>query len=233
MRRGRAGCIAAVATMPLAGCSGPLSTLDPAGPSAAAIAELWWAMLAGSIALFGLVMTLLLWTFLRANAHPSSPRPKLWLAGGGLVLPALVLTPLLAYGLLTGERLLAHPRAAEVTRIEVEARQWQWNFRYPAAAGGPRMSVNELHLPAGRPVDLHVGSADVIHGFWIPRLGGKIDAIPGHINVIRLSADRPGVYRGVCAEFCGGGHTAMDFRVEAHSDDSYEDRLRELPRDRP
>lgn len=231
MRRGRAGCIVAAATLPLAACSGPLSTLEPAGPAAAAIAQLWWAMLAGAVVLFGLVMVLLLWVFVRRSAAPA--RPGLWLAGGGLVLPALVLTPLLGFGLLTGERLLAHPRAAEVVRIEVEARQWQWTFRYPAADGGTRISVNELHLPVGRPVDLHVTSPDVIHGFWIPRLGGKIDAIPGHINVVRLSADRPGVYRGVCAEFCGGGHTAMDFRVEAHADDSYDEALRDLPRDRP
>ncbi|UYO39867.1 cytochrome c oxidase subunit II [Rhodopseudomonas palustris] len=230
MQRGPAGCIVAAATMPLAGCGGPLSTLDPAGPSAAAIAQLWWLMLAGAVVLFGLVMVLLLWAFVRRSAAPD--RPKLWLAGGGLVLPVLVLMPLLGFGLLTGERLLAHPRAAEVTRIEVEARQWQWTFRYPATAGGTRVSVNELHLPVGRPVDLHVTSPDVIHGFWIPRLGGKIDAIPGHINVIRLSADRPGSYHGVCAEFCGGGHTAMDFRVTAHADDNYEGRLAELPRDR-
>ena len=187
-------------------------------------------MLAGAVVLFGLVMVLLLWAFVRRSAAPD--RPKLWLAGGGLVLPVMVLMPLLGFGLLTGERLLAHPRAAEVTRIEVEARQWQWTFRYPATAGGTRVSVNELHLPVGRPVDLHVTSPDVIHGFWIPRLGGKIDAIPGHINVIRLSADQPGSYHGVCAEFCGGGHTAMDFRVTAHADDSYQDRLAELPRDR-
>lgn len=216
--------------MPLAGCGGPLSTLDPAGPSAAAIAQLWWLMLTGAVVLFGLVMVLLLSAFVRRSAAPD--RPKLWLAGGGLVLPVMVLMPLLGFGLLTGERLLAHPRAAEVTRIEVEARQWQWTFRYPATAGGTRVSVNELHLPVGRPVDLHVTSPDVIHGFWIPRLGGKIDAIPGHINVIRLSADRPGSYHGVCAEFCGGGHTAMDFRVTAHADDNYEGRLAELPRDR-
>lgn len=216
--------------MPLAGCGGPLSTLDPAGPSAAAIAQLWWLMLTGAVVLFGWVMVLMLWAFVRRSAAPD--RPKLWLAGGGLVLPVMVLMPLLGFGLLTGERLLAHPRAAEVMRIEVEARQWQWTFRYPATAGGTRVSVNELYLPVGRPVDLHVTSPDVIHGFWIPRLGGKIDAIPGHINVIRLSADQPGSYHGVCAEFCGGGHTAMDFRVTAHADDSYERRLAELPRDR-
>ncbi|WP_349509532.1 cytochrome c oxidase subunit II [Rhodopseudomonas sp. AAP120] len=213
----------------LAGCAGPLSTVDPAGPSAAAIASLWWAMLIGATLLFALVMALLLWVFLKP-ATDRSASPKLWLVGGGLVLPALVLTPLLGYGLYVGERLLAHPRADAPVRIDVEVRQWQWTFRYPGP-DGTRVSVNELHLPVGRAADLHVTTADVIHGFWIPRLGGKVDAIPGHTNVVRLSASQPGHYRGVCAEFCGTGHTVMDFAVEAHDGDAFEAALDQLPKD--
>ncbi|WP_322515189.1 cytochrome c oxidase subunit II [Rhodopseudomonas palustris] len=230
MRRCRAWFTAGVvsaSSLPLAGCGGPLSALDPAGPAAAAIAELWWVMLIGAVGLFVLVMGLLLWTFVRRGDGTASP--KLWLVGGGLVLPALVLTPLLGYGLLTGERLLAYP-ATDALRVDVEAKQWQWTFRYPGQGGG-RISVNELHIPAGRPVDLRVSSADVIHSFWIPRLGGKIDAIPGHVNLIRLSAARPGIYRGVCAEFCGTGHTIMDFSVTAHDAGDYDDRLRALPQE--
>lgn len=213
----------------LAGCSGPLSTVDPAGPSAEAIASLWWAMLIGATLLFALVMALLLWVFLKP-ATDRSASPNLWLVGGGLVLPALVLTPLLGYGLYIGEKLLAHPRADAAVRIDVLVRQWQWTFRY-AGADGTRVSVNELHLPVGRAADLHVTTADVIHGFWIPRLGGKVDAIPGHTNVVRLSASRPGRYRGVCAEFCGTGHTVMDFAVEAHDGEAFEARLDKLPKD--
>lgn len=212
-----------------AGCSGPLSTLDPAGPAAATIAGLWWAMLVGATALLGLVMALLLWTFLRPGAGRRTSA-NLWLAGGGLVLPALVLTPLLVGGLWAGERLLAHPGTVGVLRIELTARQWQWDFVYPDAVDGPAASTNVLHIPAGRTVDVHVTSADVIHSFWVPRLAGKIDAIPGHVNVVRLSADQAGVFRGVCAEFCGTAHAHMAFTVEAHPQDEYAERLRRLTR---
>jgi cytochrome c oxidase subunit 2 len=99
-------------------------------------------------------------------------------------------------------------------RIEVQARMWAWEFVYPE---GPSTTptTDVLHLPVGRHVDLVVTSVDVIHSFWIPRLGGKIDAIPGRMTVIRLQADRPGTYHGICAEFCGTGHTNMLFTVEA------------------
>ena len=78
-----------------------------------------------------------------------------------------------------------------------------------------------MHVPVGRPFEVQVTSRDVIHSFWAPKLGGKIDAIPGQVNVIRLQADAPGAYRGQCAEFCGRGHAMMDFVLEAHSAEDY------------
>jgi cytochrome c oxidase subunit 2 len=92
----------------------------------------------------------------------------------------------------------------------------------PAANAVPALAANAVpaqaivHIPAGEPVDFHITSRDVIHSFWIPRLGGKMDAIPGRINILRLQADAPGIYRGVCAEFCGVGHALMPFEVHAH-----------------
>ena len=96
--------------------------------------------------------------------------------------------------------------------VEAVPRQWHWTFRYP----GGQQTVDLLHLPAGRPVDVRVTGTDVIHSFWVPRLGGKVDAIPGHVNVLRLQADRAGSFGGVCAEFCGVGHTDMRFTALAH-----------------
>ena len=84
------------------------------------------------------------------------------------------------------------------------------------------MTQDVVHIPAGREIEFVVTSTDVIHSFWIPRLGGKIDAIPGHFNTISLSADRPGRYGGVCAEFCGEGHGIMQFEVEAHPSQDYD-----------
>lgn len=169
-------------------------------------------MLAGGALLFLLVMALFALVMLRPDRARRIP-PGRWIVLGGLVLPALVLTPLLGYALVVGERLLPR-RVGDPVRIEAEARQWEWHFRYPGAGGVETRGV--LHLPAGVPVDIHVTSIDVIHAFWIPRLAGKIDAIPGHTNVLRIEADRPGTYQGLCNEFCGLGHTGMRFDVIVH-----------------
>jgi cytochrome c oxidase subunit 2 len=196
----------------LAGCSGPGSTLDPAGPSAASIATLWWVMLAGSAALFALVIVLFV-QVIRRPGWGSGVSPARWIVLGGLVLPAVVLPPLVAYGLVAGERLLPLMGIAP-PRIEAEGRQWVWTFRYPNQGGV--VTRNVLHLPAGVPVDIVVTSADVIHSFWVPRLAGKIDAVPGHANLLRLQADEAGRYDGRCSEFCGLGHTRMRFAVVVH-----------------
>ena len=132
---------------------------------------------------------------------------------GGLALPAVVLVPLVAYGLVAGERLLPLPGVVP-PRIEVRAERWGWAFRYPDHGG--KTTAGVLHLPVGTPVDIMVTSRDVIHAFWIPRLAGKIDAIPGRVNVLRIQVDAPGRYEGTCAEFCGTGHAGMRFEVVAH-----------------
>lgn len=187
-------------------------------------------MLAGGTALFALVFLLLLAGFVRPGIGKALS-PKLWLAGGGLILPAAVLTPLMAYAVFSGERLLAHPGADNVFRVTVVADLSGWRFRYPDHTGHPE-SLNVVYLPLNRPVDLIVTSTDVIHSFWVPRLGGKIDAIPGHQNVIRLSASQPGFYRGICAEFCGTPHTTMNFVAEVLAPAQFDARLRELAGDR-
>ena len=96
--------------------------------------------------------------------------------------------------------------------VGVEARRYAWAFRHP----GGRATEGVLHIPAGRPVDLSITATDVIHSFWVPRLAGKMDAIPGHTNRLRIVASRPGIYRGECAEYCGTGHKDHGFTVVAH-----------------
>jgi cytochrome c oxidase subunit II len=201
----------------LAGCQGPLSTLDPSGPAAASIARLWWVMLAGSLLLFALVMGLFAMAWLRPGFGSTVP-PQRWVLLGGLALPALVLIPLVGYGLVAGERLLPLP-FMKPPRIEVLAERWRWTFKYPAQGG--LVTEGVLHLPAGMPVDIVVGSRDVIHSLWIPRLAGKIDVIPGRSNTLRLQADAPGRYQGQCAEFCGQEHTRMRFDVVVHAPADY------------
>lgn len=199
----------------LAGCSGELSTLDPAGPRAENLATLWWVMFWGSVVLFTLVMVLFALAYLRKD-WIERVTPGQWIVGGGLVLPIPVLVLLTGTALVLGEQSLPHGEAA--LEIEAHASRWQWSFTYP---DGRTMPDQVLHMPAGQPVDFIVTAEDVIHSFWIPRLGGKIDAIPGHTNIIRLEADRPGTYWGQCAEYCGEGHDVMFFRVEAHEPEAF------------
>jgi len=213
-------------TLALAGCSGPASTLDPAGSASAAIATLWWVMLAGSAILFALVMVLF-GLVIRRPGWGSGTSPARWIALGGLVLPALVLVPLVAYGLVAGERLL--PLRSTTVRIQAEGRQWTWTFRYPDHGGVETRNV--LHLPTGVPVDIAVTSVDVIHSFWVPRLAGKIDAVPGHTNHLRLQADAPGRYDGRCSEFCGLGHTGMRFSVVVHRAEDFAAALEQAARE--
>ena len=210
----------------LAGCAGDLSTLQPAGPAATAIASLWWIMLAGAAVLFVGVTAVLVIAWLAPSRLGRSPA-RVLILWGGLVMPTVVLTALVATAFALGEALLMRGEHPPL-RIEAAPRMWVWEFRYPDAEG--RVTENVLHIPAGRDIEFIVTSADVIHSFWVPRLGGKIDAIPGHVNRIRLRADHPGRYGGVCAEFCGEGHAAMRFSVEAHAAEDYADILaREAP----
>jgi cytochrome c oxidase subunit 2 len=109
------------------------------------------------------------------------------------------------------------PAAANPIRITVEGHQFYWQFDYP---NGSR-SINDLHVPVDQVVLLTVKSYDVVHSWWIPQLGGKIQAIPGRTNHTWFKADRAGTYYGQCAEFCGLYHEAMRARVIASTDADY------------
>jgi cytochrome c oxidase subunit II len=142
-----------------------------------------------------------------------------WIIGGGLLLPVISIAVLLGFGIPMGYQMLPLPLAGQTPlRIEVTGHQWWWEIRYPDSG---IVLKNELHLPAGVPVDVLVTSADVIHSFWVPRLAGKIDMIPGRINIMRLHADTPGNFRGQCAEFCGTGHARMILKVEVQKPEAF------------
>lgn len=175
-------------------------------------------MLGGSALLALLVFALLALVYLKPGAG-ARVGGRDWVVYGGLVMPAVILTALVGYALIAGERLLAHPDR-DVPRVAAHGEMWAWRFSYPDHPGVAETDV--LHIPAGQAVDVVVTSSDVIHSFWVPRLAGKIDAIPGHENVVRIEADRAGTYNGVCAEFCGMGHTEMRFSIVAHDPADYE-----------
>ncbi|HUG25038.1 cytochrome c oxidase subunit II [Piscinibacter sp.] len=213
----------------LGACSGPQSILDPAGPPAAAVALLWWWMFGvAMVVLVGVVALWLvaLWRRPRDYTDAQARRIQLrWILLGGIALPLGSTLVLLAFGVPTGRALLPLPDPAAL-RIDAIGHQWRWEIRYP---GRDVRLDNELRLPVGRPIDVHTTSTDVIHSFWVPRLGGKVDAIPGRTNVVRLQADRPGRFRGQCAEFCGLNHAEMVLTVHAMTPEAFDAWLQAQP----
>lgn len=210
----RAGGFAFSVALLLSACTGPQSTLDPAGPAADSIATIWWLMFFGSAAIFVLVLGLLAFALMRRGRGPELRRPARFILAGGLVMPTIVLAALLVYGVAASGRITGMGERVERV-VEVIGHRWFWEFRYLGDGGEViATSRDRLAMPRGAMVEFKVTSADVIHSFWIPRLGGKIDAIPGRINTIRLRADGDGAIRGQCAEFCGRDHAHMTFAVE-------------------
>jgi cytochrome c oxidase subunit 2 len=189
------------------------SALAPAGPAAQAIAGLTAVLAAGAAVILVLMMALLTYG---AVTGPRRIHTVLWIVGGGIAFPVAVLSALLVH-----ERGLSHrlgaPPPADALRIEVEGRQWWWEVRYPTGAAGHDVvvSANEIQIPVGVPIDLVLTTQDVIHSFWVPSLAGKMDMVPGHRNRLTIQAERVGIYRGQCAEFCGVQHAHMALLVVA------------------
>lgn len=205
----------------LTACSGPYSTLDPAGPHAQSVAYIWWGMF-----WFGtfvtIFMTLLWWHAMRRNGTDTPDnevqgKQNSWVIWGGIALPVGAITLLLAFGIPAGHRMLPFD-GDDVVHIEVTSHQWFWQVYYPDL---DITLIDEIHIPVDTPINFHIRSDDVIHSFWVPRLGGKVDAIPGRTNVLRLQASETGRFEGQCAEYCGVGHAHMDFAIHAHSADDF------------
>lgn len=189
------------------------AVLDPAGPFAAPVAQLSWGLILMAVLVLALVLAALalaIWGGPRWKARLGLERMVL---AGGLALPVVVLTALLAWGLaLTAG--LTRPANDEI-RIRVTGHQWWWQVEYLSGPAAGAVEANEVHVPVGRPVTLELVSRDVIHSFWVPRLSGKLDMIPGRTNFLRIQADSAGTYRGQCAEYCGGAHALMALAVVA------------------
>jgi len=134
----------------------------------------------------------------------------------------MILLGLLAASVWTN-RAVASLGAASAVTIKVTGHQWWWEAEYESGTPSEQFrTANELHIPVGRPVVLKVTSNDVIHSIWIPNLQGKRDLVPGYTTAIWLQADKPGLYRGQCAEFCGLQHAHMSLYVKAESNDDFE-----------
>ncbi len=188
------------------------SALDPAGREAERIAGLFWWMAAGTVAVWLAVCALTIYAIRVEPRANEERRARLFIIGGGALLPTLVLAALLVYGLAMLPRLVA--RAPEGSlRIAVSGEQWWWRVRYLPPNEDEVVLANEIRLPVGEPVEFILESPDVIHSFWIPALGGKVDMIPGRRTRLALLPKRIGTFRGVCAEYCGTSHALMAFDV--------------------
>lgn len=220
--------VALVATTSLlSGCAGLQSALDPAGPQAARISHLWWVMRAICTAVFILVLGALLSAVFHSRRSDSGMadlnvirRMSITIAGA-VAATLIVLFILLIASVSTGRGLSSLSTAGALT-IEVTGHQWWWEIHYVDPLPSQHVvTANEIHIPVNRPVELKLASQAVIHSFWVPNLHGKRDLIPGHLTTLSLQADRPGVYRGQCAEFCGYQHALMAFMIVAEPADTF------------
>ena len=196
----------------IAGCEGIQSSLDPAGRSAEHIADLFWWLAGGALIVWVVVIGLAVYA-IRVRPGTHDRRMTLLVIGGGAVFPTVVLTGYLVYGLALLPDLTAPAPKGSLT-VTVSGEQWWWRVRYASPDGEVAVELaNEVRLPIGEPVNILLESPDVIHSFWVPALGGKVDMIPGRTNRLTLEPTKTGVFRGTCAEYCGTAHALMSFYV--------------------
>jgi cytochrome c oxidase subunit 2 len=213
--RGAANAVAFIMMVPLVsllgGCAGVQSALAPASPQAESAFALTLTLFVGATIIFLLVLLVLgiaLFADQQARAWIGSNRTVIV---GGVAFPLVVLTILLGYGLWLMR--VDAQSAAAAHEIDLQGERWWWRVTYRDHEVGPIASANEVRLEAGRPVRIRLTSTNVIHSFWVPSLAGKVDLIPGRTNEIVFTPTSAGVYRGQCAEYCGGAHALMGLRV--------------------
>jgi cytochrome c oxidase subunit 2 len=204
--------------------SSPLGYLDAAGARAHSILPLTWFMLIVSIVVCAIIGALLL-TGIRSKRAPAGVEiSKIAVARGkdglrwisvGVLISVIPLAAAFVWTMLVLAA-VAGPPANPGLVIDVTARQWWWEVRYSGAQPSDEFkTANEIHIPVGVPVLVRLHAADVIHSFWVPKLTGKTDVIPGQINQSWMQADAPGRYLGQCGEYCGYQHAHMQFEVVA------------------
>ena len=223
MRRARVALGFAVA-LGLAACGdGSPSMFDSQGPESRSIRGVSWLMFGLAGAVYVIVSGFIVVAIVRGrrrarHAEPAKePKDDTFIWWGGIVAPVVILAVLAVVTIRTTQDL----RAAEdgELRIEVTAKRWWWDARYPETGVA---TASEIHIPAGRPVDIVLRSDNVVHSFWVPQLAGKVDTIPGQVNHPRLRADEAGTYRGMCAEYCGIQHANMSYLVVADEPAEFE-----------
>ncbi|VWX49429.1 cytochrome c oxidase subunit II [Novosphingobium sp. 9U] len=215
--------VALTLALALAGCSGVQTPLAPWGDQASTLHGLFWLMTAVCSLIYTLVIGGLVWSLLRVRKPSSAGEGAavdrtldrgVWVTTGLIVAGLTVLI----IGSFLADRELFSTRGQNAMLVRVTGHQWWWRIEYRDPATGRLVeTANELHLPRGRTTRVQLGSADVIHSFWVPNVAGKLDMIPGRRNQLDLTPRREGWFRGQCAEFCGTQHAHMAFDVKVDS----------------
>ncbi len=200
----------------------PQDSLEPAGDWARKIDTLFDASFVLAVIVFVIVEGLLVFALVRFRNREGNERPRQIhgstpLEIGWTILPAVLLAALAVPTVATIFDLAERPEDA--LQVKAVGHQWWWEFEYPERGV---VTANELHIPAGRDVDVELQSFDVIHSFWVPQLAGKVDVVPGRTNRLTMSADGPGTFLGQCAEFCGLSHANMRLRVISHPPEQFD-----------
>jgi cytochrome c oxidase subunit 2 len=233
--------IALAAAVSFAACGGGAQTpLDPAGPHAGNLSRLWWVFFYVLSAVFVLTMIAVALAVRQGRARralvggAAVPRPALKpetaqerrmtrAVAAATAVTVAILFVLLVSSFFTGRSITMTRADQGALTITVTGHQWWWEARYEdAVPANIFTTANELHVPVGVPVIVRLQSSDVIHSFWVPNLAGKKDAIPGKSSSVWFKADRAGVFRGQCAEFCGAQHAHMALVVIAEPMDKFE-----------
>jgi len=226
--------VALTAALCFSSCGGIQSAINPAGPNAQSLSRLWWWFFVVCSIVFVLVMVALLLS-LRNRTRESSElvapvleppaeaeRRRRNVIISATTLSGITLFVLLVVSFSAGRSLTADLPHKNGLNVDVVGHQWWWEVRYKDVdASNIFTTANEIHIPVGVPVLFSLQGADVIHSFWVPNLAGKKDLIPGKINNLWLQADKPGVYRGQCAEYCGMQHAQMALWIVAEPQEQF------------
>ncbi|MBI4495237.1 MAG: cytochrome c oxidase subunit II [Chloroflexi bacterium] len=215
------------ATAVLSGClgmgEGPQTTIVPFSDHAQRIQDLYVLVFWMAAGVFVVVEAALVYATLRYRRRPDDVLPpqvhgNTRLEVAWTIAPAVVLF-VIAIPTIQAIFAAATPPGSDGLEIVVTGHQWWWELEYPDAQV---VTANEVHIPVGRPISFTLKSADVIHSFWVPRLGGKMDVVPGHTNHLYLTAYQAGTYLGQCVEFCGLQHANMKLRLIAHTPEEFD-----------
>ena len=209
----------------------PLNFLESYGRRSDAINQLMWALIAISLGVIAMTVVLLLMGMFHGRALPSSAIPGRAIVeriGGGMswIVVGVAISTIVLFGAVVWTVVVLAatsdpPKGASVN-IHVIGHQWWWEVRYEDDLPSRTFTTaNEIHIPTNQVVKMNLDTTDVIHSFWVPALTGKTDLIPGQTNTTWLEANRAGVYRGQCTEFCGKQHAHMGFEVIAQAPNEF------------